>query len=64
MADTTQQLPEHPGLRIKVYRVNPKTLVRSRPVEWVARPSKTAMVSHAYPPCECPRCEPPRGGKR
>lgn len=63
MADTSQRLAEHPGLRLKVYHVDPVTLARSGTVEKRARPSKTPVVSMAFPPCECPLC-PPRGGRR
>lgn len=63
-AAETGQLAEHAGLRLKIYRVNPKTLARSEAVEIQARPSKRPMVSHAFPPCECARCGGRRGAKR
>jgi hypothetical protein len=46
----------HPGLTISVYRVNPSTLDRTKAVERVLPAAEEPVMSHAFPPCECPRC--------
>lgn len=63
-AAPSQTLTEHPGLRLRIYHINPRTLARTSAVEIQARPSKAPMMSTAFPPCECLRCEKLRGGRR
>jgi hypothetical protein len=46
----------HPGITVSVYRINPQTLERT-PISSRALPaSDHAVISLAFPPCECPRC--------
>ncbi|MEU9402960.1 hypothetical protein [Streptomyces sp. SID4985] len=46
----------HPGLTIKVYRVNPETGQRTvvRPTRHV-QPARDIPFSQSFPPCACPR---------
>ncbi|GGT44696.1 hypothetical protein GCM10010271_55950 [Streptomyces kurssanovii] len=53
---TTDGGTQHPGLTISVYRVNPHTLDRTEAMERVLPASEEPVMSHAYPPCGCPRC--------
>jgi len=53
---TTGSGKDHPGLAISVYRVDPKTKVRT-PVKACVLPAVESLpFSIAYPPCACPRC--------
>jgi hypothetical protein len=46
----------HPGLRISVYRVDPRTMKRT-PIRAGTLPAADDVIFNmAFPPCECPRC--------
>ncbi|WP_030883761.1 hypothetical protein [Streptomyces sp. NRRL S-1868] len=55
-ADRTDGAPRHPGLTIKIYTVNSKTLERGPATLFTLPPAKGPMDSSAFPVCECPRC--------
>lgn len=54
----TDEALRHPGLTFKIYTVDSRTLERGPATVVRARPSKTPLISQAWPPCECPmpRC--------
>ncbi|MEU9285950.1 hypothetical protein AB0D57_14800 [Streptomyces sp. NPDC048275] len=52
----TGSVPTHPGLTIKVYRVNPETMERTPVCSRSLPPADEAAFSMAFPPCCCPRC--------
>jgi hypothetical protein len=54
---TITQQPSHPGLRIRIYTVDPQTLERTSDHAQVTIPaSPTPMATCAWPPCLCPQC--------
>lgn len=56
---TTAGLPPHPGLRIRVYTVDPGTLKRTGEyIRTTLEPSGQTMTTWAWPPCLCPRHRP------
>lgn len=51
------RLPDHPGLAIRVYTVNPLTGERTPMTQRVVLPAATQpMTTAAWPPCSCPLC--------
>ena len=52
----TDEAPGHPGLSIKIYTVDSKTLQRGPAVSFTLPPAKGPMESSVFPECECPRC--------
>ncbi|SER55586.1 hypothetical protein SAMN05421870_102465 [Streptomyces qinglanensis] len=54
--DRTDEETRHPGLTIKIYTVNSKTLERGPATLYTLPPARGPMDSSTYPVCECPRC--------
>lgn len=49
--------PPHPGLTIRIYTVNPRTLERtSQYARRTLEPAKVPLAVSAWPPCSCPQC--------
>ncbi|MFF3817139.1 hypothetical protein [Streptomyces bluensis] len=57
MTTTERNQPDHPGLTIAVYRIDPVTLVRT-PVRArrTVPPIDNPPLNLAFPPCRCPGC--------
>ena len=55
MTDTGSETM-HPGLTITVYRINPESLKRTLIGSRVIPPADEAVISLAFPPCECLQC--------
>ncbi|MFF5009647.1 hypothetical protein ACFY3G_43320 [Streptomyces phaeochromogenes] len=53
---TKGSAPTHPGLTIRVYRVDPETMEETPVCARTLPASDEAMMTVAYPPCGCERC--------
>ncbi|MEU6347038.1 hypothetical protein ABZ883_39545 [Streptomyces sp. NPDC046977] len=60
MTTTANDASVHPGLIVRIYRVNPKTMQRTLPITRTVPAADGPMITSLFPPCECDRC----GGRR